>query len=50
MIYKRIVIYGTDKHRTSKITRKFAQGINDSGTNYIYLAFAKSPFKPANAR
>ena len=35
MIYKRIVIYGTDKRRTSKITRKFAQGINDSGTNWI---------------
>ena len=35
MIYKRIVVYDTGRKRTSNITRKFAQGINESETKWI---------------
>ena len=35
MIYKRIVVYDTGRSKTSNITRKFAQGINESETNWI---------------
>jgi len=35
MIYKRIVVYDTGRSKTSNITRKFAQGINESETKWI---------------